>query len=380
MMRRTEGGVLLLEPRVDADPPRDKRTTKRAGWTIGAVIGLNLLLQIAMFVFFVVNDVDDVTAARISTVVAVAFYAATAAVIVRRGARLGLVPDQGWRRSPVFGVAEGVVVGGGAAVFLSGLLRLVYGRPLPDPTTSVLAGSGAQWLVLGGLVLVVVAPVVEEAVFRGFLLEAFRSRGPHTAVIVSAVAFAAAHLNPLELRYYAVMGAAFALLYLRRGLVGSIAAHAAFNCTLLVVALVSVHAPARPVSAAGFTVSVPATWSASASLEGDDLVLRGPLGSRVELAHANTLRRVTVDDVARDVADGNISWPDGLRVDPATATRVQLPAGSAVTVRARVDDRPGRVTLVPHGSRIWLATLRSAGHDGDADRAFDDIVRSWRLP
>lgn len=379
-MRRTEGGVLMREPVAATDPHRDTRTTKRAGWTVGAVIGLNLVLQIAMLVIFTVDEVDDVTSVRISTVVAVAFYAASAAVILAQGAKLGLVPDRGWGRRPVFGVAEGIVIGTGAAVLLSGLLRLVYGRPRPDPTTSVLAGSGALWLVLGAVVLVVVAPVVEELVFRGFLLEAFRARGPQTAVIVSAVAFAAAHLNPAQLRYYAVMGAAFALLYLRRGLVGSIAAHAAFNATLLAVALVSGHAPARPVSAAGFTVSVPATWSTSQEVAGDDLVLRGPLGTRVELAHIAAVRTVNVDDVARDVADGNIPWPDALQVDPASATRVELPTGPAVTVAARIDDRPGRVTLVPHGSRLWLATLRSGGHDGGAARAFDDILRSWRLP
>lgn len=382
MVTRTEGGVLVRVRGEERPPPSGTPSTstrtRTAGRTVAAVVGLNLAIQVALVVTFVVRDADVVTAERVSLLAAVVFYALTAVAVRWRAAGLGLVPSVG-REHPWAGMAEGVVVGMGAAVLFSALVRLALGRPVPDPTSAALASSGAVWLLAGAAVLAVLAPVVEELVFRGFLLEAFRPRGPHTAVVVSAVFFSVAHLQPAQLRYYAVMGAAFSLLYLRRGLVGSVAAHAAFNGTLLLVAVASVHAPVREVSAAGFTVSVPATWTASRGVPGDDLALRGPLGTTVELAHVDLRRPVAVDVLVRDLAGSAVPLPDDVRVDVGSVTRITLPAGPAVSASARIRGRPGRVTMVPRGTRLWVAGLRAPGDD-HAARQFDDIVRSWRLP
>jgi len=379
MAWRADGSTALLErDQTPEGSPAAAGATRTAGRTVAALIGLNLVVQLGMGAVVAANGYGVTTAVRLSLAVGVVFYALTALATRLWARNLGLPPRLGTRHALV-GAAEGVVVGAGSAVLLSALLRLLLGHPVLDPTSAALASGGAGWLLLGVLVVAVVAPVVEELVFRGFLLEAFRGRGARTAVLVSAVAFSLAHLRLAQFRYYVLMGVAFSLVYWRRGLVGSIAAHAAFNATLLMVAVAGVHAPAQDVSAAGFTVTLPAAWARGADVAGNDLVGAGPLGTRVELAHVDTPRDVDLDSVVRNLSGGSLPLPDKVTLDVGSVARIALPAGRAVSVVARIDGRPGRVVMVPKGRRLWVATLRSATDDHSAG-TFDDILRSWRLP
>ena len=67
------------------------------------------------------------------------------------------------------------------------------------------------WLVLAGAV---VAPVVEEIFFRGFLFQGFRQKyGWVAAIILSSAIFAAAHLDPVSLIPTFVLGSVLAYLY-----------------------------------------------------------------------------------------------------------------------------------------------------------------------
>ena len=393
MSKWAEGRVLLLERPAPEGPPSPAphvlqapaplpagptRASRTAGRTVAAVIGVNLVLQIVLVVVAVANDWSLVSAIRVSLLTGVVFYAITALAVYLLASNLDLRPRLGTEH-PLLAVAEGVVVGAGAATLFSAVLRLLAGRPLLDPTSAGVAGGGAGWLLVGIAVIAVLAPVVEELVFRGFLLEALRGRGQAAAVLFSAIAFSLAHLRLFQFRYYLLMGAAFGVLYWRRGLLASVSAHATFNGMLLVVAVAGIHAPVRPVSAAGFTVSIPATWSHDAYVHGDDLVVTGPLGARVELAHFDALRTLSVDDLARGLIDGSVPAPDGVALDRSTVAPVDLPAGRGVTVAAQVDGHDGRVTLVPRGHRLWVALLRSDGSDGSTS-AYDAILRSWRLP
>src|SRR5947209_1716256 len=279
MTKWAEGRVLLMErdgPGVPSTAGPTK-TSRTAGRTVAAIIGVNLVVQIVLYVIAVANDLDVVTALRISLLTGVVFYAVTALAVRILGSSLDLEPRIGTEH-PWLAAGEGIIVGVAAASLLSALLRLLVGRPLLDPTSAGITVGGAGWLLAGVLVVAVLAPVVEELVFRGFLLEAFRARGPVPAILFSAMAFSLAHLRLFQFRYYLVMGAAFGLLYWRRGLIASVSAHAAFNGMLLVVSVAAIHAPAVDVSAAGFTVTLPATWSHVTAVHGDDLIAYGPLG------------------------------------------------------------------------------------------------------
>lgn len=386
MTKWAEGRVLVLEREAEPGPPPvsearpagPTRASRTAGRTVAAIIGVNLVLQIVLVIVAVTNDWSLVTAIRVSLLTGVVFYAVTALAVRLLGANLDLRPRLGTEH-PGVAVAEGVVVGAGAATLLSAVLRLLAGRPLLDPTSAGVGTGGLGWLLVGIAVIALLAPVVEELVFRGFLLEALRGRGQAPAVLLSAIAFSLAHLRLFQFRYYLLMGAAFGVLYWRRGLLASVSAHAAFNGMLLVVALAGIHAPVRPVSAAGFTVSIPSSWSHEAAVQGEDLIATGPLGARVELAHFDGVRALSVDDVVRGVADGTVRVPGGVALDRTTVAPVDLPAGRGATMAAQVDGHDGRVTFVPKGQRVWVALLRSDGSEGSRS-AYDEVLRSWRLP
>ncbi len=360
-----------------------ERAGRKAGRTVAATIGLNLVLQVGVGVFAAVNDLGLAATVRIVLFTGLAYYGAVAAWVLARSVDLGVRPRTG-RSTALVGAAEGFVIGGGGAILLVGLLRLAVGRAVLDPTIAVLAGqSSALALVLGIVVIAVLAPVVEELVFRGFLAEAFRARGTRIAVLISAVAFSIAHLQLAGFRYYVAMGVVFTLVYLRRGLIGSIAAHAAFNGMLIIVALAASHGSAQQVRTADFSVTLPAAWAVTeapvgASVKGDDMVADSPLGSRLELVHTDAFGTLDVGVLARGLAGGATPLPPGVTLHRDTVAMVVLPSGRAVAMSVDVGDHDGRVVMIPKGNRLWVATLRSGGEAKDT-AAFFDIVRSWRF-
>jgi membrane protease YdiL (CAAX protease family) len=372
---RAAGGL-----RLDVDPVRTRSADagRKAGRTVAALIGLNLVFQAVLAGFEIANSMDLASAVRLSLVSGLFFYGACALWVLGRSASLGLRPALG-RVGALSGAAEGFVVGGGLALLLAGLLRLALGHPVLDPTSAVLAAGGAGPLLLGFVLIAVAAPVVEELMFRGFLAEALRGHGRRTAVVVSAAAFSLAHLRLAQFRYFLFMGVVFGLVYWRRGLIGSVCAHAAFNGMLLVVALAATHGPPVTVSAAGATVALPAAWVNVANVAGDDLVAVGPVGTRVELAHADVGADLPSPELlARGLASGAVPLPPNVSVDYGQVVVVDLPAGRAVSVKASVDGRDGRMVLVPKGQRLWLASV--VGSAASAQTDFDAILASWRLP
>ncbi len=95
----------------------------------------------------------------------------------------------------------------------------------------LLAGLGAGHWLLFGAVMGILVPVLEEAYFRGCLLNALRDRwGSRTAVAGSALAFAVLHLNLLLLPVYFLLGILTGLLYERTGnLLAPVAFHSLNN-------------------------------------------------------------------------------------------------------------------------------------------------------
>lgn len=106
------------------------------------------------------------------------------------------------------------------------------------------------WWWLTACSAVVIAPILEELLYRGFMQQALRraGAGPWVSIAIVASLFSAMHLAsvPIESRAstiaaLTVLGLMFGWLAERTGtLVASIAAHAAFNMANLVVA-VAVH-------------------------------------------------------------------------------------------------------------------------------------------
>jgi len=96
-------------------------------------------------------------------------------------------------------------------------------------------GDGSVAAVLA---VCVMAPLLEEMLFRGIVLRGFLQRYPRwQAIFMSALLFGAAHLNIYQFVVGCVMGTVLAWLYERtRSLIPCIALHATYNCATLLLA------------------------------------------------------------------------------------------------------------------------------------------------
>jgi len=137
------------------------------------------------------------------------------------------------RRPTPVQVALGAAIGASGLVLATGLVALTlqlvpqeWGHDL----VRLFDRPALEALALG-LVAATLAPLCEEVAFRGYLLSALRTRGGETrAVAISALLFAAMHLDPVRFPALAVLGALYAWLAVRSGsLWPSVAAHAANN-------------------------------------------------------------------------------------------------------------------------------------------------------
>jgi len=82
------------------------------------------------------------------------------------------------------------------------------------------------------------APIVEELVYRGLILQTLQSRIDDVlALIASAAFFAAIHFAPVEFPGLFAFGIVLGLCYQRTGRLGmAVAAHVGFNAMGLVIA------------------------------------------------------------------------------------------------------------------------------------------------
>lgn len=112
--------------------------------------------------------------------------------------------------------------------------QTIFGEP-PEQTTldDLGARKGTFGMVLAGVLVIVIAPFVEEFFFRGFFYGSLRTSLPiWAAAAITAVIFGAIHLpsGPESVPLLIGLGMVFCLLYERTGtLYSSIALHAAVN-------------------------------------------------------------------------------------------------------------------------------------------------------
>ena len=97
--------------------------------------------------------------------------------------------------------------------------------------------SGIADMIFGAVIIVLIAPIVEELIFRGALLSGLsRSHGVLKAVLMTAFAFMLSHMNPSQTLYQFLLGAVcgFAVAYTRT-LVAGIVVHASSNLAALLL-------------------------------------------------------------------------------------------------------------------------------------------------
>lgn len=103
--------------------------------------------------------------------------------------------------------------------------------PLPESMQKAFAEIAGQTGVSAFLMLVVAAPLVEETIFRGIMLDGLLKRySPTTAILISSLLFGLVHLNPWQFITGLIIGAFSGWIYYRSGrLFYSVIAHAAAN-------------------------------------------------------------------------------------------------------------------------------------------------------
>jgi membrane protease YdiL (CAAX protease family) len=141
-------------------------------------------------------------------------------------------------------IGVGMLAGAGAYALVTGLLFAVdrLAGPIPEPQQQLfdLLRAGGVGRTLGVVSVVLLAPTVEELVYRGVLFRALLVRvGTWPAALLSGVVFGLAHVglpHPAQYLALSVLGVLLALLYRRTGsLLAVVAAHAVFNLVTVVL-------------------------------------------------------------------------------------------------------------------------------------------------
>src|SRR5438067_322205 len=253
--------------------------------TVVLAILMGVVLQAVSYGLIRGLHLQAPTAVALALGLTIAFYLLVLSLV--QGRLFDSAVEPVWHvGSPATGGAIGVAVGLGVALLVVAATSAVAGHLASDDVASIVLAQGGFLRVAALItVMVVCAPFVEELLFRGLLAESMRHRGRGAAIWLSALAFALWHLRPDALRYYLFMGALLGLLYWKRGLVCSMAAHATFNGTLVVAAAMSLSGPAHTVTGAGVTLTAPPSWrTVSATplgpVSGRDLELRDPSGAQ----------------------------------------------------------------------------------------------------
>jgi membrane protease YdiL (CAAX protease family) len=129
-----------------------------------------------------------------------------------------------------------------AAVIVSAIVRAITGHPPAHPPT-VLRDMQGAWAIPVAFVAVVMAPLGEETLFRGFVLQGLENGfSPARAIVISAALFAFVHVYPVEMPSIFAIGILLAVLFRRRrSLLASMTAHGTVNLTVVLLTYASRH-------------------------------------------------------------------------------------------------------------------------------------------
>jgi membrane protease YdiL (CAAX protease family) len=196
----------------------------------------------------------------------------------------------------------------GAAIFLCWLpvgLWLAKGHASLDyRATLVIGNANGIGLVLGALVVIVGAPIIEEIYYRGMLYEKLARKSRFVAVAISTILFTLAH-GALFIPAITLLGLSLALRRNKESLWFTIGAHSTWNAIVTVMAVLALTGAALSFTSAsgGVHVQYPRDWErrpehetqippGSALTGGIDLALESPNGSIMMVMEMNGLPKI----------------------------------------------------------------------------------------
>lgn len=343
------------------------------------VIALNFLVQFGTYAYERTNHVQPDTAITLGLWVGTAFYAAAVYLALRNRAAASVKPA--WTVGSPKLAWFGVLVGGAACLLVLGLQKAVT-HHAGDATAQLIVSNGSITRIAMAFVsLAVIAPAVEEFVFRAILAESLRSRGLIAATLISSLLFAAAHLrlNPANLLYYTLVGSMLATLYFKFGLKASVLAHATFNGLFTLVAVLSIVGPTKTFTVDGATLRLPAVWHTAPLPEGVryQVGLEGPSASAILVLDQPIPAGTTFDlNQVRQKAQQN-SIPFGATI--TSDQTASYPAGPALVINLTANGYPGELVIMSTSGHEWLFVL-STGGSSKAQSDFDHMLEHLTLP
>jgi membrane protease YdiL (CAAX protease family) len=99
-----------------------------------------------------------------------------------------------------------------AGLFISAFIELIKGIEVANPLENFIFNSN---MVLVVIYAVIIAPIVEELIFRKILLDKLRRFGDLPAILITGLAFGIFHFNLLQFFYATVIGIMFAYITIR---------------------------------------------------------------------------------------------------------------------------------------------------------------------
>ena len=120
----------------------------------------------------------------------------------------------------------------GSVVLLFGIADPIGNLiPMPESFKKSLVDFGSQPGIFAFLLLVIAAPILEELLFRGIILDGLLKRySPLTAILISSLLFGLAHLNPWSFVNGLIIGIFSGWVYFKtRSVLPSIIIHASAN-------------------------------------------------------------------------------------------------------------------------------------------------------
>lgn len=152
-----------------------------------------------------------------------------------------------FRAFPLYILLPMIPVIPGGLIILSETNNIItFLVPVPEyfsQSLSEMANDGIYSVIS----IIIIAPLTEEIIFRGIILEGFLSRYSSVkAVIWSSIIFAVFHLNPLQFVTAFAVGVFLGYIYFKtRSLIPCILAHAFYNSLVYGANLVSRTEPAK---------------------------------------------------------------------------------------------------------------------------------------
>lgn len=124
-----------------------------------------------------------------------------------------------------------IIAGVTSCIVFNFLIEVINLKAYSPMYRKVINAMGSDVLIIQIIGAIIIAPIIEEIVFRGIFYYKLRQAIPTVlAILISAVVFGIAHFNIVQGVYAALLGVVFALIYEKTGeLWTAVLAHMAAN-------------------------------------------------------------------------------------------------------------------------------------------------------